>query len=85
VLFVKLAAHYQKPLQDSLGGNSHAVMVVNINALRVNFLDTYHSLTFASKSKNSASPAFSPNRAQQLITHLDIGLLVCSAVCNAWC
>lgn len=42
-------------LQDSLGGNSHAVMVVNINSLKVNFQDTYHSLTFASKSKNSMS------------------------------
>eukprot|EP00040_Diaphanoeca_grandis_P034162 m.210573 g.210573 ORF g.210573 m.210573 type:complete len:707 (-) comp33083_c0_seq1:139-2259(-) len=39
-------------LQDSLGGTSHACMILNVAPMPEQYLDTYKSLNFASKSKN---------------------------------
>jgi kinesin family protein 22 len=39
-------------LQDSLGGNSHSVMITNIAPSMAYFADTLNTLNFASKSKS---------------------------------
>ena len=39
-------------LQDSLGGKSHACMVLNIAPMPDHYQETYNGLKFASKSRN---------------------------------
>lgn len=38
-------------LQDSLGGNSHSILIANVAGSSKYFLDTYNTLNFAAKSK----------------------------------
>eukprot|EP01135_Chromosphaera_perkinsii_P005323 Nk52_evm4s343 gene=Nk52_evmTU4s343 len=45
-------------LQDSLGGNSHAVMITNVASQMKFYQDTYSALNFASKSKNIVNKPF---------------------------